>query len=96
LKPLIVEDVLSKIHRLFEYRRLAWETQMLRREVDAHYELDQMVIRSPAMKEIVAVLHKVAPTNSTVLIRARAGSVKRWWPGRCMLLAHAATSSFSR
>ncbi len=73
LKPLIVEDVLSKIHRLFEYRRLAWETQMLRREVDAHYELDQMVILSPAMKEIVAILHKVAPTNSTVLITGESG-----------------------
>jgi two-component system response regulator PilR (NtrC family) len=73
LKPLIVEDVLSKIHRLFEYRRLAWETQMLRREVDSRYELDQMVIRSPAMKEIVALLHKVGPTNSTVLITGESG-----------------------
>ena len=73
LKPLIVEDVLSKIHRLFEYRRLAWETQMLRREVEARYEIDQMVIRSPAMKEIVAVLQKVGPTNSTVLITGESG-----------------------
>jgi two-component system response regulator PilR (NtrC family) len=73
LKPLIVEDVLSKIHRLFEYRRLAWETQMLRREIDSRYELDQMVIRSPAMKEIVTVLQKVGPTNSTVLITGESG-----------------------
>jgi DNA-binding NtrC family response regulator len=73
LKPLILEDVLSKIHRLFEYRRLAWETQMLRREIDSRYELDQMVIRSPAMKEIVALLQKVGPTNSTVLITGESG-----------------------
>lgn len=73
LKPLIVEDVLSKIHRLFEYRRLAWETQMLRREIDSRYALDQMVIRSPAMKEIVALLQKVGPTNSTVLITGESG-----------------------
>ena len=73
LKPLIVEDVLSKIHRLFEYRRLAWETQMLRREIDSRYELDQMVIRSPAMKEILALLQKVGPTNSTVLITGESG-----------------------
>jgi DNA-binding NtrC family response regulator len=73
LKPLIVEDVLSKIHRLLEYRRLAWETQMLRREIDSRYELDQMVIRSPAMKEIVALLKKVGPTNSTVLITGESG-----------------------
>jgi DNA-binding NtrC family response regulator len=73
LKPLIVEDVLSKIHRLFEYRRLAWETRMLRREIASRYELDQMVIRSPAMREIFAVIQKVGPTNSTVLITGESG-----------------------
>ncbi len=73
LKPLIVEDVLSKIHRLFEFRRLAWETQMLRREIASRYELDQMVIRSPAMREIFALIQKVGPTNSTVLITGESG-----------------------
>jgi DNA-binding NtrC family response regulator len=73
LKPLIVEDVLSKIHRLFEYRRLAWETQMLRREIASRYELDQMVIHSRAMREIFAVIQKVGPTNSTVLITGESG-----------------------
>src|SRR6266480_4615024 len=33
LKPLILEDVLGKIGRLFELRQLAWESQMLRREL---------------------------------------------------------------
>ncbi len=73
LKPLIVEDVLSKINRLFEYRRLAWETRMLRHEIAARYELDQMVIRSPAMREIFALIQKVGPTNSTVLITGESG-----------------------
>jgi DNA-binding NtrC family response regulator len=73
LKPLIVEDVLSKINRLFEYRRLAWETRMLRHEIAARYELDQMVIRSPAMREIFALIRKVGPTNSTVLITGESG-----------------------
>jgi DNA-binding NtrC family response regulator len=73
LKPLIVEDVLSKIHRLIEYRRLAWETQMLRREIDSRHPLDQMVVRSPAMREIMAVVRKVGPTNSTVLITGESG-----------------------
>jgi len=73
LKPLIVEDVLSKIHRLLEYRRLHWETQMLRREIASRYELDQMVIRSPAMQEIFTVIQKVGPTNSTVLLTGESG-----------------------
>jgi DNA-binding NtrC family response regulator len=73
LKPLIVEDVISKINRLFEYRRLAWETRMLRHEIAARYELDQMVIRSPAMQNIFALIQKVGPTNSTVLITGESG-----------------------
>ena len=73
LKPLIVEDVLSKIHRLLEYRRLAWETQMLRREIASRYDPDQMVIRSPAMREIFTLIQKVGPTNSTVLITGESG-----------------------
>jgi DNA-binding NtrC family response regulator len=73
LKPLIVEDVLSKINRLFEYRRLAWETRMLRHEIATRYELDHMVIRSPAMQEISALIQKVGPTNSTVLITGESG-----------------------
>ncbi len=73
LKPLIVEDVLSKIHRLLEYRRLAWETQMLRREIASRYELDQMVIRSPAMREVFTMIQKVGPTNSTVLLTGESG-----------------------
>jgi two-component system response regulator PilR (NtrC family) len=73
LKPLLLEDVLSKIHRLLEYRRLAWETQMLRREIASRYELDQMVIRSPAMREIFELIQKVGPTNRTVLITGESG-----------------------
>lgn len=73
LKPLIVEDVLSKIHRLFEYRRLAWQTQMLRREIDSRFQPDQMVIRSPAMRQIIDVIQKVGPTTSTVLITGESG-----------------------
>ncbi len=33
IKPIIFEDLLSKVHHVMEYRRLAWEIQMLRREL---------------------------------------------------------------
>jgi two-component system response regulator PilR (NtrC family) len=74
LKPLILEDVLGKLRRILEYRQLAWETQMLRREVDSRYDFEQMVLgRSPAMLEIANLIKKVAPTNSTVLITGESG-----------------------
>lgn len=73
LKPLIIEDVLSKIRRVFEYRQLAWESQILRREIDSRYDFQGMIARSAAMNEIMAIVRKVAPTNSTVLITGESG-----------------------
>ncbi len=46
---------------------------MLRHEIAARYELDQMVIRSPAMQHISSIIQKVGPTNSTVLITGESG-----------------------
>ena len=74
LKPLIIEDVLAKVGRLFEHRQLAWESQILRREVESRFDFNQMIIgRSPSLQEIMAVIRKVAPTNSTVLITGESG-----------------------
>jgi len=74
LKPLIVDDVLAKVSHLFEHRQLAWESQMLRREVESRFDFEHMIIgRSPAFRQIVEVIRKVAPTNSTVLITGESG-----------------------
>jgi DNA-binding NtrC family response regulator len=74
LKPLIVEDVLGKVGRLFELRQLAWESQMLRRELDSRYDFEQMILgRSPAMHQILELIRRVAPTQSTVLITGESG-----------------------
>src|SRR3989304_1825262 len=46
LKPLIFEEVLRKIHHLMNHRNLAWEIQVLRREINRHFVSDQPVGRS--------------------------------------------------
>jgi DNA-binding NtrC family response regulator len=73
LKPLLIEDVLNKVRHLIEHKRQAWEIQFLRREVTRHFDFDGMVGRSPAMKELFALIPKVAPTNATVLITGESG-----------------------
>ena len=50
LKPVLFDDVLGKVARLLEHRQLAWQTQMLRREIDARYDLEGLVGTSPAMR----------------------------------------------
>jgi two-component system response regulator PilR (NtrC family) len=73
LKPLIFEDVLRKVRHLVSHRSLAWEIQMLRREVSRHVASEQPVGRSQVMQEILMLIEKVAPTPSTVLITGESG-----------------------
>jgi two-component system response regulator PilR (NtrC family) len=60
-----------------EYRRLAWEIQMLRRELsNLSPTFSDLVGRSQAMRNIVALIQKVASSDSTVLITGESGCGK--------------------
>lgn len=73
LKPLVFEDVSQRVSRLMEHRSLAWETQLLRTEVNRQFSAEQPVGRSKAIKDILGLLQKVAPTPATVLITGESG-----------------------
>ncbi len=73
LKPLVYDDVITKVTRLLEQKRLAWELQDLRRQVDARYDFDNLVGESNAMKQIGERIQRVAVTTSTVLISGESG-----------------------
>ncbi|HXV81725.1 MAG TPA: sigma-54 dependent transcriptional regulator [Candidatus Binatia bacterium] len=73
LKPLIFEDVRRKVQHLMEHRKLAWENQLLRREIDGHFTADRPFGRSQIMQEISKMIMKVAPTPTTVLITGESG-----------------------
>ena len=73
LKPLAFGDVLRKVQNLMSHRKLAWENQLLRREVAGHFSPDRPLGRSPAMQEITAMIAKVAPTPTTVLLTGESG-----------------------
>ncbi len=73
IKPLIFEDVLGKVRRLLDFKHLAWEVQLLRREVARGFDFENLVGRSAAMRALVELIHKVAPTKTTVLITGESG-----------------------
>lgn len=73
LKPIVFEDVLRKIHNLIEHKNLAWENQMLRREVNKRADPTEMVGQSQAMHDIHALIEKVASSTATVLITGESG-----------------------
>ena len=46
LKPVIFDDVLHKVEHLLEHRQIAWENQMLRSQVERHWDFENLVGRS--------------------------------------------------
>ena len=73
LKPIVLDGVVKKVRTLMENKRLAWEIQSLRRQLNRDVESTELIGKSPATAEIVELIEKVAPTNSTVLISGESG-----------------------
>jgi two-component system response regulator PilR (NtrC family) len=73
LKPLIFEDVLRKVQHLMSHRKLAWENQLLRREINTRFTPERPLGRSQAMQDIARMVKKVAPAPTTVLITGESG-----------------------
>jgi DNA-binding NtrC family response regulator len=76
LKPLIFEDILGKVRLLLEHKQLAWENQVLRREMSRSFDATQFIGDSRSMQQISTLIEKVAPTASTVLITGESGTGK--------------------
>jgi DNA-binding NtrC family response regulator len=76
LKPVVFDELLAKVGRLMEHRQLAWQAQMLRREVDAQFDFQGLVGSSAVMREVADLIRKVGPTRTTVLITGESGTGK--------------------
>ncbi len=76
LKPVAFDDLLAKVERMIEHREIAWQMQTLRREVDARYDFQGLVAGGPAMREVLELVRKVGPTQTTILISGESGTGK--------------------
>lgn len=57
-------------------QRLAAENILLHKEVEKHYTFDNIIGQSPAIKKVFDLMHKVIPTDTTVLIIGETGTGK--------------------
>lgn len=76
IKPILLDEVLLKVRRLLEVRALALENQWLRRELNRAGADDELIGSSPALRRVLAIARKVAPTPSTVLLVGESGTGK--------------------
>jgi DNA-binding NtrC family response regulator len=76
MKPVILDEVLSKIRRLLTTRELFQENQWLRRELNRTSDSERIVGESPAIQAVLDMVRKVGPTRSTVLLEGESGTGK--------------------
>ena len=73
LKPFPLAELSLVIHKELDARRLREENRSLREAVGQRYSYRNIVSRSPQMQEVLALVERVAPTNSTVLLGGESG-----------------------
>jgi DNA-binding NtrC family response regulator len=75
-KPFEPEAVLFSLERAVERRALEEENRTLRRAVERTANLGDLIGSSPAMREISALIRKIAHSRSSVLITGESGTGK--------------------
>jgi DNA-binding NtrC family response regulator len=75
-KPLEKEVLLLVLRRAMERSLLVRENQLLHEQLQARFRLDNIVGSHGSMQDVFRVVHKVAASNSTVLIYGESGTGK--------------------
>src|SRR5215204_3387204 len=75
-KPFEIEEMELKIEKAIEHRRLKHEIEYLRHTQQDIYDFDRIVGASGALQSVLAIVKKVAKSNTTVLIRGETGTGK--------------------
>jgi len=73
LKPFSLEEMKLIVHKELDVNRLREENRSLREALGKRYEFKNIVARSPQMQEVLAIVERVAPSNSTVLLGGESG-----------------------
>ncbi len=73
LKPFSLAEMRMVVQKELDVRRLREENRSLREALGKRYDYPNIVARSPKMQEVLALVERVAPTPSTVLLGGESG-----------------------
>ncbi len=76
VKPFKLAEVAVTVQKGMERRRLSQENQMLRQEVKKSWQVKDVIGKSPGMKAIFDLVHRIAPSTANVLVMGESGSGK--------------------
>jgi DNA-binding NtrC family response regulator len=75
-KPIEAEELLAVLREAVEKRRLNWEIQQLKAQLDEKYGVRGLLGNSPVMRKVFEKISQVAGVRSTVLITGESGTGK--------------------
>lgn len=75
-KPLISDELLLVIERVFNERQVIAENHQLKKQLDKHYSLDNIVGQDSGMLKVFEMVESVAETKATVLVTGESGTGK--------------------
>jgi two-component system response regulator HydG len=93
-KPFEVEEMEIKVDKALELRRMQHQIDYLRHAQGDIYDFDQIIGSSGALERVLAIVRKVAKSNTTVLIRGETGTGKELIAGGVHHNSHRASRSF--
>lgn len=76
IKPIEFDDLLVRIKRLIDFKKVSLENKALRQRVNAEPGYQNIIGKSESMKKVFDLITQVAPTNSNVLIYGKSGTGK--------------------
>ncbi|MFN3739464.1 MAG: sigma-54-dependent transcriptional regulator [Thermodesulfovibrionales bacterium] len=75
-KPFSLEEFVLLVDRAIEFKRLRQENLRLRQDVSRCFGLSSIIGESNAIKALLSMIEKIAPSESTVLITGESGTGK--------------------
>ena len=76
IKPFRIDQILTAVDRCIERQEIKRENFVLRRQVDKIYDSSSMIGACQSIKTLSAVIERVAPMPSTILIEGESGTGK--------------------
>jgi two-component system, NtrC family, response regulator AtoC len=73
LKPFSMAEMKLVIRKELDVQRMRDENRSLREALGKRYHFQNIIARSAKMQEVLAIVERVAPTNSTVLLGGESG-----------------------
>jgi DNA-binding NtrC family response regulator len=75
-KPFEIEELLLVADKALAERALRTRVERLQREVESNYGLGNIIAKSQAMRDVVALVQRIASSTSTVLVTGESGTGK--------------------